>query len=217
MKKIAFFIFLCLSFGTLWAQESVKLQNAGNDALNAKDFGKALENYEKALAVWGTLPQDYAMIYNCAICAKNIQDLDKAVKYYDLAYTNNYRAEDALFNKAAIYKFQKKNDEYQKAITEGNTKYPENVKFKGEISQNFFVEAVSHVNGANAILKAAIDKINTKKFKDAKDPGYVAEMDKAKKEFALAVTSLDKSLEFNPANDKAKALKETCEKQIKTL
>ena len=73
------------------------------------------------------------------------------------------------------------------------------------------------MNAANAILKAAIDKINTKKFKDAKDPGYVAEMGKAKKEFALAITSLDKTLEYNPADDKANALKETCDKQIATL
>ena len=217
MKKFAFFIFLCLSFGTLFAQESVKLQNAGNDALNAKDYAKALENYEKALAVWGTLPQDYSIIYNCAICAIKVNDMDKAIKYYDIAYANNYRAEDALFNKAAILKFQKKNDEYQKAITEGNTKFPQNVKFKVEISKNYFAEAVGHVNAANAILKAAIDKINTKKFKDAKDPGYVAEMGKAKKEFALAITSLDKTLEYNPADDKAKALKETCDKQIATL
>ena len=114
-------------------------------------------------------------------------------------------------------KFQKKNDEYQKAITEGNTKFPQNVKFKVEISKNFFTEAVGHVNGANAILKAAIDKVNTKKFKDAKDPGYIAEMERAKKEFALAITSLDKTLEYNPADDKAKALKETCDKQLKAL
>jgi len=217
MKKVAFILFLCVSVGSLFAQEAVKLQNAGNDALNAKDYAKALENYEKALAVWGTQAQDFGMIYNCAICAIKTNDFDKAIKYYDIAYANNYRAEDALFNKAAILKFQKKNDEYQKAITEGNTKFPQNTKFKVEISKNFYVEAVSHVNGANAILKAAIDKINTKKFKDAKDPGYIAEMEKAKKEFALAIASLDKTLEYNPADDKAKALKETCDKQIKTL
>ena len=53
MKRMAFVLMLCLGFGTLFAQENIKLQNAGNDALKAKDYAKALENYEKAMAVWG--------------------------------------------------------------------------------------------------------------------------------------------------------------------
>src|SRR5665647_986113 len=74
MKRIAFILLLCLSIGTLHAQESAKLYNAGNDALKAKDYAKALENYEKAVAVWGTAPQDFGMLYNCGICAIQIKD-----------------------------------------------------------------------------------------------------------------------------------------------
>ena len=51
MKKIVLILFVCLGFGSLSAQESIKLQNAGNDALNAKDYATALSNYEKAMAV----------------------------------------------------------------------------------------------------------------------------------------------------------------------
>jgi tetratricopeptide (TPR) repeat protein len=217
MKKMAFILLLCLSFGTIIAQESIKLQNAGNDALKAKDYAGALGNYEKAMAVWGTAPQDFAMIYNCAFCAFQIKDYEKAIKYFDQSIANNFKAEDAMFNKAIVYKVLKNNDEYNKVINEGVVKYPENAKFKGELSRNYYVESVSHVNGANAILKGAVDKINTKKFKDAKDPGYIAEIAKAKKEFGAAIELLDKALALTPADEKISALKATCDKQIKAL
>ena len=217
MKRIAFILFLCLSFGTLFAQESVKLQNAGNDALRAKDYAKAIENYEKALAVWGTAPQDFPMLYNCAICAFQIKDYEKAIKYFDLSITNNYKPEDAFFNKAIVYKVLKNNDEYLKTLNEGFAKFPESTKFKGELSRNNFVEGVNHYNRGNTLLKGAIDKVTSKKFKDAKDPGYIAEIEKAKKEFSDAIPSLDKAIELNPADEKAKEIKAACEKQVKTL
>ena len=217
MKKVALVLFLCFGLVTLFAQESVKLQNAGNDAINTKDYAKALENYEKAMEVWGNAPKDSVMFYNCAICAIQVKDYDKAIKYYALAAEHNYKAPDALFKIAMIYKFQKKNDEYLKAINEGIAKYPDNANFKGEIAKNFMLEGVAHYNAGNGLLKGAIDKINAKKFKDANDPGYKAEIAKAKKEFGDAIPSFDKALEINPADEQTKNLKAACEKQVKAL
>jgi tetratricopeptide (TPR) repeat protein len=217
MKRVALILFLCLGFVTLFAQESIKLQNAGNDALNAKDYATALANYEKAMAVWGTAPQDSVMFYNCGYCAIQVKDYDKAIKYYNLAASHNYKAADASFKVALIYKFQKNNEAYLKAINEGVAKYPENANFKGELSKNFLLEGVAHYNAGNGLLKGAIDKINAKKFKDANDPGYKAEIAKAKKEFADAIPPMDKAIELNPADTKAQELKAACEKQVKAL
>ena len=217
MKRMSFVLLLCLSFVTLFAQESVKLYNAGNDALKAKDYAKALENYEKAQAVWGDAPKDLPMYFNCAICAFQVKDFDKAVKYFDLCVTNNYKPEDAMFNKVIIYKIQKKNDDYLKVLNDGFAKFPESAKFKGELSKNNFAEGINHYNGGNGILKSAIDKINTKKFKDANDPGYKAEIAKAKKEFNDAIPLFAKAIELNPADAKAQELKAACEKQVKAL
>ena len=217
MKRIAFILLFCLSLGSISAQESAKLYNAGNDALKAKDYAKALENYEKAQAVWGTAPQDYAMLYNCAICAFQTKDYDKAIKYFDLCYTNNFKPEDALYNKSILYKIQKNNEAWLKTINEGFAKFPQSAKFKVDLSKTFFAEGVSHYNSGNTILKGAVDKINAKKYKDANDPGYKAEVAKAKKEFADAIPSFDKTIELNPADDKAKEIKAACEKQVKAL
>ena len=217
MKRMAFVLMLCLGFGTLYAQENIKLQNAGNDALKAKDYAKALENYEKAMAVWGTAPKDSVMFYNCGICAIQVKDYEKAIKFFNLAATHNFKPEDALFKIALIYKFQKNNEAYLKAINEGAAKYPGNANFKGEISKNYLMEGVGHYNSGNGLLKSAIDKINSKKYKDANDPGYKAEIAKAKKEFSDAIPSFDKAIELNPADAKAQELKAACEKQVKAL
>ena len=74
MKKMIFVFVLCFSFANLIAQDAATFKNAGNDALKVKDFAKAIENYEKAIAVWGTATPDYAMIYNTAVCAIQIKD-----------------------------------------------------------------------------------------------------------------------------------------------
>lgn len=213
---ILFFV-LCLSFGTLIAQESVTLKNAGNEALKVNDYAKALENYEKAIAVWGTGTPDYAMIYNTAVCAFQLKDYEKALKYFDQSIAGNYRPEEALFNKAILWKIQKNNDEYLKIINEGIAKYPENTKFKGELSKYYLIEGNTRYTAGATILKSAVEKVTSKKFKDTNDSGYKAEIEKAKKEFGAAIPSLVKSLELNPANENAKTLKAACEKQLKTL
>ena len=157
------------------------------------------------------------MLYNCGYCAIQVKDYDKAIKYYNLAAAHNYKAADASFKVAVLYKFQKNNEAYLKAINEGIAKYPDNTNFKGELSKNFLLEGVGHYNGGNSLLKAAIDKVNAKKYKDANDPGYKAEIAKAKKEFSDAIPSFDKAMELNPADTKARDLKAACEKQIKAL
>jgi len=81
----------------------------------------------------------------------------------------------------------------------------------------FAQESVKLQNAGNGLLKAAIDRVNAKKYKDANDPGYKAEIAKAKKEFSDAIPSFDKAIELNPADAKAKELKAACEKQVKAL
>jgi len=217
MKKLIFIFVLCLSFGLLSAQESVTLKNAGNEALKVKDYAKALENYEKAIVVWGTDSLDYAMIYNTAFCAFQVKDYDKAVKYFDQSIAGNYKADDALFNKGLVYKIQNKDEEYIKLLNEGIVKYPEYTKFKAELAKTFLIEGNNHYNSGATILKGAVEKVNAKKFKDTNDPAYKAEIEKAKIEFSAAIPPLNKALELNPADAKAKAIKAACEKQVKSL
>jgi tetratricopeptide (TPR) repeat protein len=217
MKKLIFVFILCFCIGSLVAQEAAKFKSAGNEAIKVKDFAKAIENYEKAIAAWGADPQDFAMIYNCAVCAIQIKDYAKAIKYFDQTIAGNYKPDDSFFNKAMALKLQKNNKEYVKVINEGITKFPDNPKFKLELSKYYVAEGIGHYNSGVKLLNSASDKIKSKKYKDAKDPAYLADLEKVKKEFSDAIPSLDKALELNAADATAKTMKENCEKQLKTL
>src|SRR5665648_351722 len=185
MKNVIFIFILCLSFGTLMAQDAATFKNAGNAAIKAKDYAKAVANYEKAIAVWGTAAPDYPMIYNTAVCAIQIKDYEKAVKYFDMAIAGNYNPEDSFFNKAMVLKLQKKNEEYVKVMNEGITKFPENTKFKSDLAKYYLrAGSVQYNNGAK-LLKSAIDKLKSKKYKDTNDPAYLADIENAKKNLAM--------------------------------
>ena len=217
MKKMIFIFALCLSFGTLMAQDAATFKNAGNEALKAKDYAKALENYEKVMAAIGTGEQDYAMIYNSAVCAIQIKNYEKATKYFDQAIAGNYKLEDSFFNKAMVFKLQKKNEEYIKVMNEGIAKFPESAKFKTDLAKYYLMEGSLQYNNGATLLKSAIDKLKSKKYVDTKDPGYLADIEKVKKEFSDAIPLLDKALELNPDAVNAKTIKANCEKQLKTL
>jgi len=217
MKKMIFIFVLCLSFGMLSAQPNVELKNAGNEALKVKDYAKAFENYEKAIAAWGTDSLDYAMIYNTAYCAVQLKDYEKAIKYFDQSIAGNYKPEDAMFNKAVIYKRQTNTEEYLKVLNDGIAKFPEDAKLKGELAKYYLIEGNTRYNNGATILKSAVGKITAKKYKDTNDPAYKAEIEKSKEEFKAAIPSLDKALELDPANANAKSIKAACEKQLKTL
>ena len=217
MKKMIFIFALCFCFGTLMAQDAATFKNAGNDALKVKDYAKALENYEKVMAAAGTGEQDYAMIYNSAVCAIQIKNYEKAAKYFDLTIAGNYKPEDSFFNKAMVLKLQKKNQEYVKVMNEGIAKFPENAKFKTDLAKYYLIEGSLQYNNGATLLKSAIDKLKSKKYVDTKDPAYVADIEKVKKEFSDAIPLLDKALALNPADATAKTIKANCEKQLTTL
>ncbi|HZK60925.1 MAG TPA: hypothetical protein VFC41_02535, partial [Anaerovoracaceae bacterium] len=164
-----------------------------------------------------TAAPDYPMIYNTAVCAIQIKDYQKAEKYFDMAIAGNYKPEDSFFNKAMVLKLQKKNEEYIEVMNEGITKFPENAKFKADLAKYYLTEGSVQYNNGAKMLKGAIDKLKSKKYKDTNDPAYIADIEKVKKEFSDAIPSLDKAIELNPADATAKTIKTNCEKQLNTL
>jgi pilus assembly protein Flp/PilA len=216
MKKLIAMFVLCFSLTAVFAQESVELKNAGNDALRDKDYAKALENFEKAIAVWGDEAPDYAMIFNSGYSAFKVKDYDKAVKYFDEAITGEYKTETAYLYKATAFKAKGDTEAYVKTLTEGIEKTTDNGQLKEALAKNYVVEGTSNYNDAAKILKAAVDNVNAGKMKTTDEP-YLAEIAKAKKEFGNAIEMVDKALELNPADETAKKIKSACEQNLKAL
>lgn len=207
---------LCLCFGTIFAQSAVELKNAGNTALEAKDYKKALENYDKALAAWGNEPQNNAMIYNAGACAYKLKEYPKAIKYFDLLIAGNAQTEATYLYKANSNKMLKNDEECVKAFNEGLAKYPESAQLKDGLCKFYRADGKTHYIAGTSIYKAVTDKVNAQKVKPT-DPAYLAEAAKAKKEFTTAVSLIDKALAVNSADAEAKTVKAACEQNMKAL
>jgi tetratricopeptide (TPR) repeat protein len=216
MKRTFMIIALCLSFGTLFAQSAVNLKNAGNAAMEAKDYKKALENYEKAMASWGSEPKNFAMISNAGSCAYKLKEYPKAIKYFDQVIEGSPDTESAFIYKALAYKSLNKPDECIKAYTDGLAKNPQSAQLKDGLFKYYRAESKNHYILGTKIYKVVADKVTAKKLKTT-DPAYLTEAEKAKKEFTTAITLIDKSLVLNPNDDEAKKVKAASEQNLNAI
>ena len=110
------FITLFLTCGTLsFAQEEnkhLKFVNDGNEAFRDKDYAKALDAFESALAVWSPdIEIDALMIHNAANCARRINDNEKALKYFTQSKELNYKPDlSAYYMATALNELDREED-----------------------------------------------------------------------------------------------------------
>lgn len=216
MKRMMMIAALCLFFGNVFAQSAADLKNSGNAAFEAKDFKKALDFYDKAVAAWGNEPQNFVMLYNAGACAYKLKEYPKAVKYFDAVIAGSPDKEPAYLYKALALKMMKKQDECIKTYEEGIAQYPQSAALKDGLSKFLRAEAKNqYITGTN-LYKATVAKVNAQKLKP-QDPAYAAETDKAKKSFNSAIELIDKALAVNPNDAEAKQVKTACEQSLKSI
>jgi pilus assembly protein Flp/PilA len=216
MKKIFLSLILCLSIGSLFAQSAEELKNAGNTAFEAKDYKKALDDYEKAIAAWGNQPQNNVMLFNAGAAAYKLKQYPKAVKYFDMVIAGNTETEPAYLYKAMALKQMKKSDDCIKTYEEGIAKNPNSQSLKDDYAKFLRAEGKNHYITGTNLYKATVAKVNAQKLKPT-DAAYTAETDKAKKEFNAAIEMIDKSLAIKPDDAEAKQVKTACEQSLKSI
>ncbi len=128
MKKVVLlFVAVCVSAMT-FAQDAAEKINQANEALKGKDYAKALELYEDAMANLGDVQVPDAINYNIGLAGYNSDNFEKAILYFDKAI-----AAEANISKAHDYKARSYNKlkdytnavaSYEAAIasSEGDTK-----------------------------------------------------------------------------------------------
>lgn len=216
MKRTLMIIALCLSFGNLFAQSAVDLKNAGNTAMEAKDYKKALENYDKAIAAWGSQPKNFIMLSNAGACAYKLKEYPKAIKYFDEVIAGGTDTEAAYIYKALSYKGLNKPDECIKAYTDGIEKNPQSASLKDGLFKYYRSEAKNHYIAGTNSYKATATKVTAKKLKTT-DPAYAKEAEKAKKELNTAIELIDKALAMTPGDDDSKKVKAACEASLQSI
>jgi|GEM_PF-1123137 len=189
--------------------------NVGNAAIKNKDFPKALDFYEKALAKLGNKPiVDTSMIYNMGYCAMNSKAYEKALKYFDQVISMNYKKVNAMVNKADIYRITKNNEENLKTLEAAYALKADDPKVLSRLASYYVSQANAFYSKGSSILTKVNGQITAGKLKTSDEPYKQAEKE-AVEEFKKALPLADKALGYDPTNASAKQMKAACEQAIK--
>ncbi|MFV0345260.1 MAG: tetratricopeptide repeat protein [Bacteroidales bacterium] len=207
MKRIGLILFMLLAVIAVNAQDGTspsELKNAGNEAYRNKDYAKALENYEKAIAAWDK-ETDKTMIYATAVCAYKTQSYDKALKYFDMSIAENFKASNCTLYKSVVLEKQSKGDEALTVLKEGVIAYPEDTKLKSRLTKKYNTDANKIFEEGQQIVNTAIADATAGKF-TTEDAKYTSAMSKGKAKCKEAKEALKKTYEVDPDNATAKKI-----------
>ncbi|MEN8118201.1 MAG: tetratricopeptide repeat protein [Bacteroidota bacterium] len=188
MKRVVLLIVAVFVTVFSFAQDAAEKINQANEAMKAKDYAKALELYEDAMANLGDVQVPDAINYNIGLAAYNSKSYEKAVEYFDKAIAANANTAKAYDYQARSYSKLKNYESamasYEKAIeaTDGDTKalvYNAGISaYQGKMNEKaieFFTKSVENgYKGANAqYYKAAVYKRmkNDEEYKAALEEG----------------------------------------------
>jgi tetratricopeptide (TPR) repeat protein len=188
------------------AQEktAAEYKNDGNAALKSKDYKTALENYEKAIALWGDSEElDKPTVYNAATCARKLKDYDKALKYYNQSKELGYKADLSTYYIASSLKNQGKEKEMEQVLLNALKEFP-NSKYLGHMKKMlvtyYLKEGSVPFNAAAKIWDSYNSMSETQRTKELYDKTAV----KANAKYEEAKPFFEKVLEIDPNNANAK-------------
>lgn len=216
MKRLVFVLLVFFSSTTLFSQNAETFRNEGNKAMAAKQYAVALTNYEKALATWGNKPADNAMIYAMGTCAYSANDMQKSLKYFDMAIAAGYNLDMAYQYRACVMTAQKNNEGYVQTLKEGLVKVPNSKALKESLAKYYDTEGDKHYKAAVDILKNAVAQVNAGKMSST-DKAFKTENEKARKELNESIKWLNQGLELLPADEHMKKAKGNCQTQLQML
>jgi len=219
MKRI-FFVCVML-IGVLAANGQVaeksfaELKNEGNAAVGAKDYVKALDLYEQAIAKLGDSPiTDTMMVYNMGSFAFRAKNYEKALKYFDQSFSMNRMKVSSLLSKSDVLKVMKNDAESLKAMEAAYAIAPNDAKVKAKLAGYYAKEASTVYSKGGDILNKANAEVTAGKLKP-NDAAYKTALQDASVEFKKAMPLIDKALSYDETNATAKQLKAACQQALK--
>ncbi|WP_167608447.1 tetratricopeptide repeat protein [Maribellus sediminis] len=193
MKKVVLLVVAVCFTVFSFAQDAAEKINQANDAMQAKDYAKALELYESAMSNLGDVQVPDAINFNIGLAAYNSDNYDKAITYFDKAIAAKANVDKAWEYKAGAYgkmdKYAESIESYEKAIEAAPAEaatlsYNAGiVAYKGEMYEKaigFFTAAVkgNYKGSTSQYYKAvAYNKLNN-------DAAYKATLEEGVQKFA---------------------------------
>lgn len=189
--------------GNSFAQDEksyIELKNEGNEALRSKDFKKALDLFESAMAVWPAEEEmDAIMVYNAATCARREKNNEKSMELYAKSQKLNYKPDLSAFYMASTLKDMDREEEMEALLKKSLEEYKTSTvvgHMKKMLVSYYLKQGAEPYNDASQILASAANA----------DPSQYAEISaKANESFELAKPWFEKALELDAANENALA------------
>ena len=103
MKKVVMLVCAVCFAAFAFAQDAAEKFNQAAEAMKAKDYAKAFELYESAMANKGDVEVPDAINFNIGFAAYNSKNYQKAVGYFDKAIAAKANVAKALDYQARSY------------------------------------------------------------------------------------------------------------------
>jgi tetratricopeptide (TPR) repeat protein len=149
MKKVVLLVVAVCFTVFAFAQDAAEKINQANEALQAKDYAKALELYESAMANLGDVQVPEAINFNIGLAAYSSDSYEKAIQYFEKAVAAEANVDKCYEYIAGSYTKLEKYDEaldyYKKAIAAS----PENA---ATMSYNAGIVAYKRLQGRNGTV-----------------------------------------------------------------
>ena len=156
MKKVVLLLVaVCFSVFS-FAQDAAEKINQANEALQNKDYAKALELYESAMSNLGDVQVPDAINYNIGLAAYNSDNYEKAIQYFEKAVAANANVDKSYEYMANAYAKMDKTNEALEAYTQAIQANPDDM---ASLSYNAGIVAYKgkEYNKAVALFTAAVE------------------------------------------------------------
>ncbi len=181
MKKGLLLVAAVLFTVFSYAQDAADKINQANEALNAKDYAKAYALFDEAMKNIGDIQVDASINYNIGFAAYKADNLEGAIKYFDIAIEAGINVSKCHEYKALAYNDKK---DYANAVT----------SFEKAIATSTEDTDALYYNAGIAAFRGKMNEKAVEFFGKAYEAGYKGESSIYYK--AVALNGLDKDAEY---------------------
>lgn len=214
MKKNVFTAVLMIFSLAMVAQESaIELKNAGNAAVDAKDYKVAYAKYLAYVNHADMLDEDVkAYTYNCGYCAYKIKKYPEAINYFNKSVELDYKPDLASYQIALCKKKSGDAEGYIEDMKMLVETYPKSKYYK-----KYFLSAVTkHYSKLAAVPYNEANDVASQAATSGDAGVYLKKMKEAIAKWEEAEVHFNKVLELDASNAAALGALANIKSQIKS-
>lgn len=213
-RTLAVILGIILIGGNLFAQDKTArdYKIEGAEAYSAKDYAKALEAFENAIALYEKSGEiDTALYFNAGVCAYKVDNYEKAESLFETSVNLVYKPCKAMLFRTNSLRKLERYDEMEKVADKGVASCPKSAdKFNDILFGYYMKEGLELYNDAAKVQADAVTYIESDNEK------YKQKMARAKEGYQQAMPYLKKANNLDPANQSVSKAMQAAKQMLNT-